>query len=235
MGTVLEPKGIKRTNAVEAKKLKLISEGCNPKAVSTLIASYLKPFCRTPKVLRFLSLLASFIWLLNFDMYFSLNALNLYARLISLPQDVLMDSFINIKFYLFLYMSHDSDNARAQMDNNNSPNSQFKNLMYAFFFLFPSATMDHVEGYIELSAKPKIYFATALALWDADFYVKVEDDVHVNIVIISNCCSDILRNSIFLTVMLWNRGVRCNEPEYWQFGQLNGNNIPFKGFLCLVS
>lgn len=32
-----------------------------------------------------------------------------------------------------------------------------------------------------MSAKPKIYFATALALWDADFYVKVDDDVDVNI------------------------------------------------------
>lgn len=40
---------------------------------------------------------------------------------------------------------------------------------------------DHVEGYLELSAKTKIYFATAVALWDADFYIKVDDDVHVNI------------------------------------------------------
>ncbi|KAK1401339.1 hypothetical protein POM88_000944 [Heracleum sosnowskyi] len=41
--------------------------------------------------------------------------------------------------------------------------------------------MDHVEGYLELSTKTKIYFATVVALWDADFYVKVDDDVHVNI------------------------------------------------------
>ena len=40
---------------------------------------------------------------------------------------------------------------------------------------------EHVEGYLELSAKTKIYFATAVALWDAEFYVKVDDDVHVNI------------------------------------------------------
>lgn len=32
-----------------------------------------------------------------------------------------------------------------------------------------------------MSAKTKVYFATAVALWDADFYVKVDDDVHVNI------------------------------------------------------
>ena len=32
-----------------------------------------------------------------------------------------------------------------------------------------------------MSAKTKSYFTTAVALWDADFYVKVDDDVHVNI------------------------------------------------------
>ncbi|CAL5378133.1 unnamed protein product [Camellia sinensis] len=41
--------------------------------------------------------------------------------------------------------------------------------------------LKHVEGYNELSAKTKIYFATAVALWDADFYLKIDDDVHVNI------------------------------------------------------
>lgn len=40
---------------------------------------------------------------------------------------------------------------------------------------------DHVEGYLALSGKTKTYFATAVSLWDADFYVKVDDDVHVNI------------------------------------------------------
>ncbi|KAG5551698.1 hypothetical protein RHGRI_009944 [Rhododendron griersonianum] len=42
-------------------------------------------------------------------------------------------------------------------------------------------TQGHVEGYLELSGKTKKYFATAVALWDAEFYVKVDDDVHVNI------------------------------------------------------
>ncbi|KAK4398046.1 putative beta-1,3-galactosyltransferase 2 [Sesamum angolense] len=41
--------------------------------------------------------------------------------------------------------------------------------------------LDHVEGYLELSAKTKAYFATAVSLWDAEYYVKVDDDVHVNI------------------------------------------------------
>lgn len=38
-----------------------------------------------------------------------------------------------------------------------------------------------MEGYLELSAKTKAYFSMAVGLWDADFYIKVDDDVHVNI------------------------------------------------------
>jgi hypothetical protein len=34
---------------------------------------------------------------------------------------------------------------------------------------------------MELSAKTKTYFSTAVALWDAEFYIKVDDDVHVNL------------------------------------------------------
>lgn len=39
----------------------------------------------------------------------------------------------------------------------------------------------HVEGYHELSAKTKAFFSTAVAEWDAEFYIKVDDDVHVNL------------------------------------------------------
>lgn len=41
--------------------------------------------------------------------------------------------------------------------------------------------LDHVEGYHELSSKTRVYFSTAVSIWDADFYVKVDDDVHVNL------------------------------------------------------
>lgn len=34
MWTVPEPKGITRTTAMEAERLKLVSEGCDPKVVS---------------------------------------------------------------------------------------------------------------------------------------------------------------------------------------------------------
>lgn len=41
--------------------------------------------------------------------------------------------------------------------------------------------LKHVEGYHQLSTKTRLYFSTAVSIWDAEFYVKVDDDVHVNL------------------------------------------------------
>lgn len=41
--------------------------------------------------------------------------------------------------------------------------------------------LKHVEGYHELSTKTRLYFSTAISIWDAEFYLKVDDDVHVNL------------------------------------------------------
>lgn len=41
--------------------------------------------------------------------------------------------------------------------------------------------LNHVEGYHELSTKTRLFFSKAVAMWDAEFYVKVDDDVHVNL------------------------------------------------------
>jgi beta-1,6-galactosyltransferase len=42
-------------------------------------------------------------------------------------------------------------------------------------------SQDHIEGSEGLSMKVQMFLSTALTMWDADFYVKVDDDVHVNI------------------------------------------------------
>ncbi|XP_048544646.1 beta-1,6-galactosyltransferase GALT31A-like isoform X1 [Triticum urartu] len=41
--------------------------------------------------------------------------------------------------------------------------------------------LNHVEGQDGLPLKIQMFLSTALSTWDADFYVKVDDDVHVNI------------------------------------------------------
>lgn len=46
----------------------------------------------------------------------------------------------------------------------------------------PSMSLqNHIEGYHELSSKTPTYFSTAVAKWDADFYIKADDDIHVNL------------------------------------------------------
>ncbi|VAI88383.1 unnamed protein product [Triticum turgidum subsp. durum] len=41
--------------------------------------------------------------------------------------------------------------------------------------------LNHVEGQDRLPLKIQMFLSSVLSTWDADFYVKVDDDVHVNI------------------------------------------------------
>ncbi|KAJ0936323.1 putative galactosylxylosylprotein 3-beta-galactosyltransferase [Helianthus annuus] len=85
--------------------------------------------------------------------------------------------------------------------------------------------LEHIEGYLELSAKTKTYFTTAVALWDADFYVKVDDDVHVNIGTLGATLSRYQsKPRVYVGCMksgpvLAHKGVRYHEPEHWKFGE----------------
>jgi hypothetical protein len=83
--------------------------------------------------------------------------------------------------------------------------------------------LDHVEGYHELSMKTKIYFATAVSKWDADFYVKV--DVHVNLGMLGTTLAQhrskpyVYIGCIKSDPVLAQKGVKYHEPEYWKFGE----------------
>ncbi|TQD70430.1 hypothetical protein C1H46_044035 [Malus baccata] len=86
--------------------------------------------------------------------------------------------------------------------------------------------LDHVEGYLELSAKTKTYFSTAVALWDAEFYIKVDDDIHVNLATLGTILSrHRLKPRVYIGCMksgpvLARKGVRYHEPEFWKFGEI---------------
>ncbi|GJM90281.1 hypothetical protein PR202_ga06545 [Eleusine coracana subsp. coracana] len=94
--------------------------------------------------------------------------------------------------------------------------------------------MDHVEGYLALSGKTKTYFATAVSLWDADFYIKVDDDVHVNIATLGQILSHhALKPRVYIGCMksgpvLSEKGVRYYEPEHWKFGEAGNKHILHK-------
>ncbi|KAI5084151.1 hypothetical protein GOP47_0000320 [Adiantum capillus-veneris] len=83
----------------------------------------------------------------------------------------------------------------------------------------------HVEGYHELSAKTKVYFATAVSMWDAEYYIKVDDDVHVNLGALSTTLArHRAKPRVYIGCMksgpvLAQKGVRYHEPEHWKFGE----------------
>ncbi|KAL4184166.1 hypothetical protein AMTRI_Chr11g102050 [Amborella trichopoda] len=85
--------------------------------------------------------------------------------------------------------------------------------------------LDHIEGYHELSGKTRIYFATAVSMWDADFYVKVDDDVHVNLgMLVTTLARYRSKPRIYIGCMksgpvLSQKGVKYHEPEFWKFGE----------------
>ncbi|XP_019052710.1 PREDICTED: probable beta-1,3-galactosyltransferase 8 [Nelumbo nucifera] len=85
--------------------------------------------------------------------------------------------------------------------------------------------LKHVEGYHELSTKTRLYFSTAVSIWDADFYVKVDDDIHVNLgMLASRLAQYRSKPRIYIGCMksgpvLSQKGVKYHEPEFWKFGE----------------
>ncbi|CAH8354743.1 unnamed protein product [Eruca vesicaria subsp. sativa] len=96
---------------------------------------------------------------------------------------------------------------------------------YSLFTSFLFCLQEHVEGYHELSAKTKIFFSTAVARWDAEFYIKVDDDVHVNLgMLASTLARHRSKPRVYIGCMksgpvLAQKTVKYHEPEYWKFGE----------------
>ncbi|XP_038883972.1 beta-1,3-galactosyltransferase 7-like isoform X2 [Benincasa hispida] len=88
--------------------------------------------------------------------------------------------------------------------------------------------LEHIEGYHVLSAKTKIFFTTAYAKWDADFYIKVDDDVHVNLgALATTLAHHRTKPRVYMGCMksgpvLSDSNEKYHEPEYWKFGE-DGN------------
>ncbi|XP_011097092.1 beta-1,3-galactosyltransferase 7-like [Sesamum indicum] len=85
--------------------------------------------------------------------------------------------------------------------------------------------LNHVEGYHELSAKTKSFFSTVVKAWDANFYVKVDDDVHVNLgALAATLARHRNKPRVYIGCMksgpvLYQKNVKYHEPEYWKFGE----------------
>ncbi|PIN11014.1 Galactosyltransferase [Handroanthus impetiginosus] len=85
--------------------------------------------------------------------------------------------------------------------------------------------LEHIEGYHELSAKTKSFFTAAVERWDAEFYVKVEDDVHVNLgTLAATLARHRSKPRVYIGCMksgpvLYQKNVKYHEPEYWKLGE----------------
>ncbi|MBA0647133.1 hypothetical protein Goklo_015042 [Gossypium klotzschianum] len=88
--------------------------------------------------------------------------------------------------------------------------------------------LNHVEGYHQLSTKTRLYFSTVVSMWDAEFYVKVDDDVHLNLGMLATTLAQYRsKPRVYIGCMksgpvLSEKGVKYHEPEYWKFGE-DGN------------
>ncbi|CAE5959525.1 unnamed protein product [Arabidopsis arenosa] len=89
-----------------------------------------------------------------------------------MPQGEKLEKLEKEKGIVIKFMIGHSSTPNSILDKEiDSEDAQYKD----FFRL------DHVEGYYNLSAKTKSFFSSAVAKWDAEFYVKIDDDVHVNL------------------------------------------------------
>ncbi|KAL0699004.1 hypothetical protein Bca4012_055126 [Brassica carinata] len=85
--------------------------------------------------------------------------------------------------------------------------------------------LNHVEGYYNLSAKTKTFFSSAVTKWDAEFYVKIDDDVHVNLGrLASTLALHRHKPRVYIGCMksgpvLTKKTAKYREPEFWKFGE----------------
>lgn len=83
---------------------------------------------------------------------------------------------------------------------------------------------DHVETPEEQPKKTKLFFIDALEHWTAEFYVKVNDDVYLNIDALGSILSNYVNKPRAYIGCMKSGGVfskptdRWYEPEWWKFG-----------------
>ncbi|GLT80649.1 hypothetical protein SLA2020_520780 [Shorea laevis] len=254
MWAVPESKGMMRTTAAEAEKLKLVSEGCNPKIkeVKQVSKDIIGEVFRTHHAIHTLDKTVS-----NLEMELAAARAAQESQLSSssLSADMKMDESSGRKRYLMVIGINTAFSSRKRRDSvratwmlrgeKRKKLEEEKGIIIRFVIGHSATTggildraieaedkkhgdflrLDHVEGYLELSAKTKTYFATAVALWDAEFYVKVDDDVHVNIATLGETLVRHRKKPrVYIGCMksgpvLSQKGVRYHEPEYWKFGE----------------
>ncbi|CAK9139658.1 unnamed protein product [Ilex paraguariensis] len=257
MWTVPEAKGMLRTKGIEDEKLKLVSNGCDPrlkdvKTESKKSKDILGEVSKTHHAIQTLDKTIS-----NLEMELA-AAKAMQASILRdspLSEDLRIPDVTKKRKYSMVIGINTAFSSRKRRDSVRATwmpqGDKRKRLeeekgIIIRFVIGHSATsgsildraieaedgkhgdllrLEHVEGYLELSAKTKSFFTTAVALWDADFYVKVDDDIHVNIATLGATLGrHRSKPRVYIGCMksgpvLAQKGVRYHEPEYWKFGE----------------
>ncbi|CAL5403455.1 unnamed protein product [Camellia sinensis] len=256
MWALPESRSIPRTTAVEAEKLKLVSEGCVPKALDwKVVKRESKDIVgEVSKTHHAIQTLDKTISNLEMELAAARAAQESILSGSPLSEDSKTDSSSKRKYFMVVGINtafssrkrRDSVRTTWMLQGEKRKKLEEEKGVIIRFVIGHSHTvggildraieaedkkhgdllrLDHVEGYLELSAKTKSYFATAVALWDADFYVKVDDDVHVNIATLGETLARYRKKPrVYIGCMksgpvLAQKGVRYHEPEYWKFGE----------------
>ncbi|KAF7112222.1 hypothetical protein RHSIM_RhsimUnG0249500 [Rhododendron simsii] len=254
MWTVPEVKGISRRMATEDERLKLVSEGCDPRIKGERKESkdILGEVSKTHTAIQTLDKTIS-----NLEMELAAARAVQDSILGGSPNsgDSSISEPIRKRKYLMVIGINTAFSSRKRRDSvratwmpqgDKRTKLEEEKGIVVRFVIGHSATsggildraieaedkkhgdllrLEHVEGYLELSAKTKIFFATAVSMWDADFYVKVDDDVHVNIATLGTILArHRSKPRVYIGCMksgpvLAQKGVRYHEPEYWKFGE----------------
>ncbi|OIW08431.1 hypothetical protein TanjilG_03107 [Lupinus angustifolius] len=162
MWAIPEPKGLARPTSSEAEKLNVVSEGCNWRILQEIEMKQ-----ESKNIYR--EAFKSYSSIETIDKTISNLEMKLAAR-----ESIQNGSPISEN----IRMTESSDKRKYLMvvGGKRKKLKEEKGIITRFVHRITS------KDTLELSAKTKTYFITAVNLWDADFYVKVDDDVHVNIV-----------------------------------------------------
>lgn len=253
MWTIPEPKGLARTTAMESEQLNLVSEGCNTRILQEKeVKRDTKGVFKTQKTIQNLDKTISN---LEMELASAKAAQESLKSGAPVSEDMKINESTGRRRYLMVIGINTAFSSRKRRDSvrttwmpqgeKRKKLEEEKGIIIRFVIGHGATTggildraieaedskhgdflrLDHVEGYLELSAKTKTYFATAVNLWDADFYIKVDDDVHVNIATLGET---LIRHRskprVYIGCMksgpvLAQKGVRYHEPEYWKFGE----------------
>ncbi|XP_024996443.1 hydroxyproline O-galactosyltransferase HPGT1-like [Cynara cardunculus var. scolymus] len=118
---------------------------------------------------------------------------------------------IIIRFVIGRSLNH-GDNSDRDINNENIKEKDFLILN------------DHVETAEEKPKKTKLFFIDALEHWDAEFYVKVNDDIYLNIDALGAILSNHVDKPRAYIGCMKSGGVfskptdKWYEPEWWKFG-----------------